>query len=505
MMSHDPSACLCRIKVSDSAIEDFDYVHFEEGMLQRKKGELLFPLLSIAACLDYFSIDLDTLNYVYTDTYTAVSWSTSGQILRRNIGDWLKRYLRLDRRKLVIGDFHHLAHAYTAVWPSGFKDASVLVIDGAGSNYETSSIYTWDQNTGFKVIEKFYGTGIGLLYTLVTGRLGFKAGQEGKTMGLAAFHMGGECYRSDLKGIDLSYFTDYSSIVRRFPSHSFKIELPLIESSGELYSDKAVAMAYSVQSELERTLLRSTKLIDENLPSRNLCFAGGVALNCSANEKILNETTFDDIFIQPNAGDSGVSFGLALIGIHRIVSELNIDQASFWNLGRTHFKKFQMDHSPSSDEVKHILQSLEVTYSAYDREIIANNLSEEKVVAFFQSGWEFGPRALGHRSFLASAKSGKMKEVLNRKIKHRELYRPFAPICISEDFQRYFISKKQRHEFMLHAVQANDYCKANAPAIVHVDGTARVQTASHEDGEVYLLLKAYRQQTGHSILRSSTV
>jgi carbamoyltransferase len=499
-VSHDPSACVTKCTVVNNEIIDIEYVHFEEGMLSRTKKSGLFPTLSIYKCLDYFKIDIDRLDILQTDYAELDDWHNSLPKNRKSVADYLKKILNIDPQKISITEGHHLAHAYTAVWPSGFKDSNILIVDGAGTNYETSTYYNFDRTNGIKKSHALAGTGIGVLYTLVTKLLGFKTGEEGKTMGLAPFFKLNSKNKYNFKGIDGEYFTDYTNILNRFPSHSFKESIRMRKPTENIFQSNWIALAYAVQSELERTLKRTLLKIRKDKKSANLCYAGGVALNCVANNKIIEAGYFEKVFIQPNSGDAGVSLGLSLIGIHTILRKRKIDEEKFWEIGSKSFKKYS-DIDPAGKKIFiDACKELGINLKRVNYRNIAQELNKNKVIAHFEKGWEFGPRALGHRSFLASAKNTNMKNILNKKIKHRELYRPFAPIVIKEDFHKYFKSKVNDHPYMLCAVKCLEYAEKTIPAAVHIDGSARAQTVTSIDGQIYKILEEYKNLTKTSVL-----
>ncbi len=495
--SHDPAACISRVDEQGN----LDYIHYEEGMLSRKKKSYHFPLRAIYKCLDHFQIKISDVDYVVLDFMNHKAVHNTAHYYRKLIGDYLRAGLAVREDQVRFAESHHLAHAYTAFYPSGFSDAAILVIDGLGSEQDTHSIYTACRESGIRKLYSQKGTGIGLLYSLITERLGFENGEEGKTMGLAPY--GTEFSEMDkfipnLEGSFSGFFTDYSRIMERQPSLRLKVDINKCASKQEVYSPYYARLAFLVQKELERCLLHLAAEIKVRTGCRRLCIAGGIGLNCVANEIIKDSGIFEDVFVQPASGDSGISLGLSLIGVDDIMSgsaglnaKWKSDPSYFWI------------HSPvenDSTELVNLLTSYEVPCHKAEPEKIANSLVEKKVVAYFEGGWEFGPRALGHRSFLADPRPLEMKEILNRKIKHRELYRPFAPIMLEEHFSDYFESKSDKHPYMLFAVKCKDKTKQVAPTIVHVDGTARVQTCTSHYGRIYEVLKEFFKKTDVPIL-----
>ena len=498
-VSHDPSACLISATYNDTELVDVEYVHFEESMLTRRKTANLFPVLSVDKCLDYFGISINDLDCVATDYMENQSWFNSTPKNRKQFSDYIKLNLNNITSKVEIVCSHHMAHAFSAVWPTGFPTANVLVMDGSGSEYETGSIYHFDGENFTKIAQQ-KGTGIGLLYTLVTKKLGFKTGEEGKTMGLAPFGIAKVITQENIfEGIDGDYFTDYTNILNRFPSHSLKLDITQRTDQESVMSDKWIGLAFDVQAELERTLIRTMERMNKDETSPNFCYAGGLALNCSLNSKIYESGYFNNIFIQPNCGDAGVTLGLAIAGLQKLLVQKSIATANLWRLGPKKFKKYS-DRVWENKEITTLLEKLTIPFTPRDDDVLVEKILQNKVVAYFEGGWEFGPRALGHRSFLASPRDAGMKDIMNKKIKHREPYRPFAPILLEEDFEKYFYGSSDSCEFMLTTVKTRDVASLEIPAVVHVDNTARVQVLKLGDGKISMLLKKYQTRTGNSVL-----
>lgn len=495
--SHDPAACISRVDEQGN----LDYMHYEEGMLSRKKKSYHFPLRAIYKCLDHFQIKISDVNCVVLDFMNHKSVHNTAHYYRKLIGDYLRAGLAVREDQVQFADSHHLAHAYTAFHPSGFTDAAILVIDGLGSEQDTHSIYTATQESGIKKLYSQKGTGIGILYSLITERLGFEDGEEGKTMGLAPY--GAELGEMDellpsLRGSFSGFFTDFSEIVERAPSPRLKVDIAKCASKQEVYSPYYARLAFLVQKELERCLLHLALEIKARTGATRLCIAGGVGLNCVANEVIKNSGIFKEVFVQPASGDSGIALGLSLIGIDKSCSN-GSGQNAKWKSEPGCFWTYSPVKNDTT-ELTNLLVAHGVSRHSAEPGLIVNALVEKKVIAYFEGGWEFGPRALGHRSFLADPRSPDMKEILNRKIKHRELYRPFAPIMLEEHFSDYFESSTDKHPHMLFAVNCKDKARRVVPTVVHADGTARVQTCNSDSGGIHEVLKEFYKQTGVPIL-----
>lgn len=499
--SHDPAAALARLDGDGN----FDYIHFEEGMLSRKKKSYQFPLRAVQACLDHYDIgigDVDVVSMDYMDKRAAFD---TAKYYRKLVGDYIRAYLNLRDDQLYFAPSHHEAHAYTAFYPSGFDDAAVLVIDGLGSEQQTHSIYTASQEKGLERIYSKAGTGIGMLYNLITQTLGFDSGEEGKTMGLAPYganHPELDAQLPNLGGVYDGFSVDYSHIVQRCPSLRLLLDIEPCRSKGDVYGPYYARLAYNLQQELERCLIHIGQQIKERTGATRLCIAGGVGLNCVANEVLRRAGIFDEVYVQPASGDSGVPLGLAMSGLdeaaHRAGRELPkwSHTEGFWTYAPVTF---------DNNELRELLSGRGIPIHETDIGTLATALTEKKVIAYYEAGWEFGPRALGHRSFLADPRPENMKAVLNGKIKHREAYRPFAPIILVEYFSDYFDSPVEDHPHMLYAVSCLDSARTDACTVVHIDGTARVQTCAPDAGRIYKVIDAFREMTGVPILVNTSL
>ena len=499
--SHDPGATLVRIEDNN-----IDYITAEEGFLSRKKKSYQFPIRSLNYCLDYYDIkidEVDTFVFDYMDNLRTYRTSDNFRLL---LGDFVRSNLKVNQKKIQFIDSHHLAHAYTAFYPSGFEEATILIVDGLGSGQQTHSIFKGSIKKGIECISEQKGNGIGALYTLVTQALGFKAGEEGKTMGLAPYGKSFSEIDSQLpsfKGEFNGLITDYSEQLQRNPDPQLRVKVRKCDNPEEIYEPYFSRMAYKLQEETERCLLHLVREAIKLTGVKNVCLAGGVALNCVSNNLIQQLNSVENLFVQPASGDTGLPLGLALHG----ASSLSDNWEKIIGSKET-IKKLQTpysnDKNPLGSQVDNLMSSIlqkhNIPKQKYVPEDIGLLLSQEKIVAFFQDGIELGPRALGHRSFLADPRSAKMKEKMNLKIKHREGYRPFAPMVIREFFDEYFISDTTDHPYMLQAPICRAKTKVEAPAIVHVDNTARVQTVDERNGKVYDLIKEFHKITGTPIL-----
>lgn len=501
--SHDPAAAL--IEFDGTKISN--YLHFEEGMLSRKKKSYHFPLRSIYKCLKYTGIEIQDLSLIATDFMDNKSYMATSDSYRLLVGDYIRENLNILHSQLSTKNPHHDAHAYSAFYASDFSEAAILSIDGLGSEQTTHSIYVGNKQNGIKKIFEQRLPGIGELYTLLTLAIGFEAGEEGKTMGLAPY--GSNINKSDLKKIQNQIkgrfdglTTDYSKQVQRAPSTKLKIKLDKKRLDEDLYKGYPAIISYALQKELENALVHLSKEIKKTTGLNNLCIAGGVGLNCVANEMLVNKEIFDNIYVHADSGDSGLPLGLALIGLEQEMerrgnSKKNI-QAALCSFNYPKFGKGYKYNDKNTGLA--FLKKNKIELKQFEPEIIANKLIKNDVVALFSDDFELGPRALGHRSFLASPLSEKMKEIMNRKIKHREAYRPFAPIVTEKNFKKFFISKHMNHDRMLYAVQCTDNAKKHIPATVHYDNTARVQVISDDNEPCYKIINKFEEISGVGVL-----
>ncbi len=499
--SHDPGVALVRIED-----DNLDYIFSEEGFLSRRKKSYHFPIRSMNYCLEYYDISIDQVDVFILDYMDRKRVFRTSDNYRLLAGDFIRSNLKISPNKIKFIDSHHLAHANTAFYPSGLSEATIVIIDGLGSEQQTHSVYKASTKDGINLIFEQKGAGIGALYTLVTSSLGFSSGEEGKTMGLAPY---GEIHDSQDKLIPSfqgdfnGLVTDYSRQLNRSPDLNLRIELQKCKNQDDIYNPYFTRVAYNLQQETERCLLHIISEAVTRTGVNNVCLAGGVALNCVANNVIQNSGLVDKLFVQPASGDTGIPLGLALYGASNL--SCNWDKLiSDKNIIRKLSTPYSCDTRPLYSQTSTSVQSIFEKYQVNIRPFVAKDigymLSEGNIVSFFQDGIELGPRALGHRSFLADPRSSSMKERMNKKIKHREGYRPFAPMILKKHFSDYFYSNIDDHPYMLQAPYCKKITQVKAKSIVHVDNTARVQTVSPDNGLVFDVLEEFYKITGVPIL-----
>jgi carbamoyltransferase len=499
--SHDPSAAMVKL-TKDSQQITCDFIHFEEGMLSRKKKSYHFPSRAIKACLDYFNIEMTNIDSITTDFMDLKSFINTSYNYRHLIGDYIRNNLNIRPHQISKNVDHHTAHAMSAWVGSGYKECALIAIDGLGSSQSTHSVFV-AENGDLKKIFSQTTPGIGALYTLITELIGFKAGEEGKTMGLAPY---GRILKErkkfpliDFKGVYNSLSIDYSEIINRSPNKQLLTDFDYNKyKKFNIYEDYRAYLAFCVQEELEKCMLHLVNQIQKITGKTKLCLAGGVALNCVANEIIANSKIFESTYVFPDSADSGLAVGLAFSAVKQ-----DLTKSEWNNLLQTYrHPKFAPSESISKVNSKTLIN---LPWKKLDTSAVIEALERNSVIAVFWEGFEYGPRALGHRSFIANAASPKMKEILNTKIKHREAYRPFAPICLAEDFSSFFESSHLEHEFMSYAVKAKSAAIDLVPSVVHHDGTARVQIATKDCGLIYELLNLWKVKNGCGILINTSL
>jgi carbamoyltransferase len=536
---HDSAACLLR---------DGDIVAAaQEERFTRKKGDASFPARAIEYCLGTAGIDIDQLDYVgfydkpllkferILETYVGVvphglrSFLMAGPV-------WIKDKLYTDRQirdqlgykgPLLYAE-HHESHAASAFFPSPFHEAAILTIDGVGE-WATASVGVGRDNEIELIKELHWPDSLGLLYSAFTYYTGFKVNSgEYKVMGLAPY---GEPKYVDLiydELIDLREDGSFSLNQRYF---NYLTGLTMTNGAfDELFggpprvpesklTQREMDLARSVQVVCEEIMLRMVQDVHATTGLPSLCLAGGVALNCVANGRILREGPFEQIWIQPAAGDAGGALGVAQLVWHRHCRQpRGID-------GRTDgMRGSYLGPEYSPEEIEEFLRSRSAKYERLDRpdltRRVAELLASEKIVGWFDGRMEFGPRALGARSILGDPRSPRMQAQMNIKIKFREGFRPFAPSVLRERVSDYFemdcdspymllvAPVKKERQIPMTAEQRNlwgieqlNVLRSDIPAVTHVDYSARVQTVSRDvNPDYYDLIKEFEAQTGCGVI-----
>ena len=447
--------------------------------------------------------------------------------------------------KLLFGD-HHESHAASAFYPSPFEEAAILTVDGVGE-WATSSLGVGRGNEITLLKELRFPDSLGLLYSAFTYYTGFKVNSgEYKVMGLAPY--GEPKYVSLIKDhlaevredgsirMNHEYFS-YSQGLRMTNAAFDKLFRGRPRQTESLITQREMDLARSIQVITEEVMTKMVEHTHKETGMKRLCMAGGVALNCVANGRILREGPFEDIWIQPAAGDAGGAIGIALAIWHRYLGNERVspEQAGTWQSSRSvpgnglsryadGMKGSFLGPRDTIEEIEKFLARRNLPYQKYSRaelpEVIASLLASEKVIGLHQGRMEFGPRALGGRSIIGDPRSPSMQSVMNLKIKYRESFRPFAPSVTREHVADWFDLNYESPYMMLvadvlerHRTQLSDdeqrlwgFDKLNLkrseiPAVTHVDYSARIQTVRRETNPLYWdIIEAFRQKTGCPVI-----
>ena len=531
---HDSAACLVKDGEILSAVQ--------EERFTRKKHDYNFPINAIRYCLDSAGIKDQDLDYIafYDKPFikferlleTYLSYAPIGiRSFWKSIPVWIKQKLwipDLIKRETgyqgkIIYPEHHESHAASAFFPSPFKRAAFLTMDGVGE-WTTTSFGVGHDNKLEINSEIYFPHSLGLLYSAFTYYLGFKVNSgEYKVMGLAPY--GEPKYVDiimheliDLKEdgsykLNMEYFDYCVGLTMTNGKFARLFDGPPRKPESQL-TQKEMDLARSIQVVTEEVMLRASRHIHKITGEKYLCVAGGVALNCVGNGRILREGPFEDIWIQPAAGDAGGALGAALLTWYQYLDKERVVN------GNQDFQKGSfLGPSYTSDEIKEFLKNRNINYQelAYDEipNIVADLIAQEKVVGWFQGRMEFGPRALGSRSIIGDARSPKMQSVMNLKIKFRESFRPFAPSVLNEYVSDYFEidcpspymllvayvrpekrRKMTKAEQRLWGIDKLNIVRSEVPAITHVDYSARLQTVHEKTNPIYhKMIKAFHELT----------
>ena len=524
----------------------------QEERFTRKKHDAAFPHNAIAYCLAEAGVTVDGLDHVVfydkpflkferlLETYIALA-PRGFRSFKMSIPLWLRE--KLFQKSLLgnelgkfPGDFdkgrllfceHHLSHAASAFYPSPFESAAVLTMDGVGE-WATTSAAMGNGNRLEIFQEIHFPHSLGLLYSALTYYTGFKVNSgEYKVMGLAPY--GEPKYAKlildnliDLKAdgsfrLDMSYF-DYCTGFTMTNDRLAALFGEPVRSPDQLLTPFHMDVAASIQAVLDEAVLRLTRGLAKQTGSRNLCLAGGVALNCVANGKVLRDGHFDNIWIQPAAGDAGGAVGSALAACHLFKNQPRqvngADGMSGSYLG-PHFPQAEIERRMTAAGAKFSVLGEDAMI-----ETTAAALAGQKAVGWFQGRMEFGPRSLGARSILGDARSPAMQKNLNLKVKYRESFRPFAPAVLREDVAEWFdhasdspymlivadVREEKRRrmtadEQALFGIEKLNVSRSEIPAVTHVDYSARIQTVHADTNPLFhQLLTRFKALTGCPIL-----
>ncbi len=528
----------------------------EEERFTRKKHDFDFPKQAIQFCLDTAGITGNDLDYVvfFEKPFrkldrilmmTLQTYPQSYKVFRESMITWMvdklwvsskiETEIGVDRDKILFSE-HHLSHAASAYFCSPFEESAILTVDGVGE--WVTSTYGVGKGNDIKIQKEIhFPHSLGLLYSAFTAFLGFEVNEgEYKVMGMAPY---GEPKYVDKVwktinqnsdgsfSLNMEYFSFHHSTERTyndkfaalfgtprpekmlffteetgFPKYFGTPPGNMAELSkmNKHYAD----IAASIQKVTEDVLVNMAKHLHKTTGMKNLCMAGGVALNCVANTRILHESGFEQLYVQPAAGDGGGALGAALWAYNTL-------------LGKP--RNFQMEHAfwgraNSDAEIGDFLRQNNIKHTRFDDEdkmldVVVNHLTNASVIGWAQGRFEWGPRALGSRSILADPRNPNMKDIVNTKIKFREPYRPFAPSVLAESAEKYFdLPNAMKHSparYMQYVVPVKPEAQATLPAITHVDGTGRMQTVFKEQSpRYYKMIEKFGQATGVPVVMNTS-
>lgn len=531
---HDSAACLVR----DGEI----LAAAQEERFSRKKHDPRFPDNAAAYCLKEGGIAIDEVDYVvFYDkpfvkferllmTYLSIAPYGLKSFIQQ-MPAWLKEKVfmrttirqRLGYKGKIFFTAHHQSHAAAAFFPSPFQEAAFVTLDGVGE--WATSTYGIGKDNRVQILKEInFPHSLGLLYSAFTYFTGFKVNSgEYKLMGLAPY--GEPSFVStilreliDIKEdgsfrLNMKYF-DYCAGLRMTNNRFAELFGGPARKPESKITQREMDIARSIQLVTEEIVLRIARHVHRATGMHNLCLAGGVALNCVANGRLLREGPFDDIWIQPSAGDAGNALGCALFAWHQILGNERVADSR-------RQKATYLGPSYSDSEIRAYLDAKNVPYTHVGSEEdlcrkVADLIAGDKVVGWFQGRMEFGPRALGARSILGDARSREMQSVINLKIKFRESFRPFAPTVLTEHVSECFALDRESPYMLLVApvrenrlraltpeeIDAKGFAKlkvvrSDLPAITHVDNSARIQTVDKRDNPLYhRLIECFYEKTG---------
>jgi carbamoyltransferase len=526
----------------------------QEERFTRKKHDSRFPVEAVEYCLAQDGIGLADIDWVafydkpflkferLLETYVAFAprglrsfamamplWVREKLFQKSLLRDELKQFSAdFDWDNRLLFTEHHQSHAASAFYPSPFEDALILTMDGVGE-WATTSVARGHGNHLEIIKEIHFPHSLGLLYSAFTYYTGFKVNSgEYKVMGLAPY--GSPRFAKqimdhliDLKPdgsfrLNLDYFNYCTGLTMTNGNFDRLFEGPPRKSE-ELLTQRHMDLAASVQVVLEEAVLRMTRSLAEETGAKNLCLAGGVALNCVANGKLLRDGRFEKLWIQPAAGDAGGALGAALAAYHSFK-----DQPRKVNKCGDNMKGSYLGPEFSQRDIQGRLSAAGAKYAVLDDNALidacAEALEAEKAVGWFQGRMEFGPRALGGRSILGDARSPKMQSMLNLKVKFRESFRPFAPSVLREHVCEWFeldqdspymllvADVRENHrrlmtedEQKLFGIEKLNVPRSDIPAVTHVDYSARIQTVHKETNPRYhALIRRFYERTGCPVI-----
>lgn len=502
----------------------------EEERFNREKHTAKYPELAIERCLADEGITIEDIDYFtffwvpqneikgnlshflrYLPSSLNLFKAPSGGELKffervslmRNIGKRIQHHFNLSQAPKVHFIEHHLAHAASCFFISPFEEAAILTIDGRGES--TSTMFARGKGNKIEKLREIkVPNSLGHLYASITDYLGFfPFFDEWKVMGMSAY--GKDTYAKDFEDLvhlldngeyrlNLKYFQFHTHGQAKWMSDFFMTKFGPKRVKKAEYTQHHYDIAYALQKVVEKTGVHLAKHIYKQTQLPNLCMTGGVVLNCLMNKKIIDETPFKEVFIQPVANDAGTSMGSALYYYHQVLDK----KRDFI------FESPYLGVEYENEMIEPVLKEKGVTYHKSENiaKETAAKIADGKIVGWFQGRMEAGPRALGHRSIVVDPTNAKMKDRLNERVKRREHFRPFAPSVLEEKVDEYFkMPKDQMSPYMILVGDVHEDKKEVIPAVTHADGTARVQTVNKKVNPIYWeLIAEFEKITGVPII-----
>ena len=529
----------------------------QEERFTRIKHDNSFPENSIKYILKSQNISIDDIDYFVfyekpflkfdriIETYFSSApfgfksflnsfpiWTKEKIFQKKILHNCLKSISKKVELEKIYFSEHHLSHAASAFFPSNFEESAILTLDAVGE-WTTTSI-SLGINNNIKIKEQInFPHSLGLLYSSFTYYLGFKVNSgEYKMMGLAPY---GEPKYKDKIFDNLIDIKDDGSFKLNMKFFNFQKGLTMINSKFEkLFNQKRrvpeeeplsqfhMDIASSIQLVTEEIVIKISRYIKKKYNVKNICLAGGVCLNCVANGKLLETGIFENVWIQPAAGDAGGALGAALAFWH-----IHLNKERILSTSRDKMKGSYLGPKYTDDEASKSLNILDANFKTYPEkemiEIVVDEISKGKSIGWFQGRMEFGPRALGSRSIIADPRNQTMQKELNLKIKFRESFRPFAPSILYEDLEEYFYlnvpspymqivskikSEKRKKNYIdknIFGIEKLNQIRSDIPAVTHVDYSARIQTVHKETNLIYYnLIKKFKETTGCPVLLNTS-
>lgn len=492
--TQDPSAVLMKDGKVIAAAE-------EERFLRIKHAMSKMPIESIKFCLNKAKISMEEVDVL---VFPQITWED----MKNKLENFIKIKFGVLPKKIQFVE-HHLAHAASTYYASGMKDAMIITADWSGDGISTLLAHGHEEN--IDVIKKFSGIqhSLGAYYSIITDYLGFQTDlDEYKVMGLAAYgksqidfswllRMENDQIILDKKYLDQNLLLPFpNQYGKQEPKFNEKLieKLGLQRTIGEKIEQRHMDIAFSAQKQLEVILKSIVKTLSQKTKSKNLCLAGGVMLNSVCNGVLYYMDEVEKIFVPPVSGDNGVALGAAMIvSVQNGIIPEKITHASF---------------GPSFDNeyIEKVLSRSKCQFSHESNisKVISEDISERKIVGWFQEEMEFGPRALGNRSILGDPRDSEMKNKINQLVKFREDFRPLAPSVIDKHTEDFF-GESIESPFMTITIKAKEESKQIIPAVIHIDGTSRIQTVnSYDNPKYYKLLENLKNAIGVPVVLNTS-